>query len=77
MDGLMLVRRIRERAPDLPMVIMTGYGDLESYQCAASLGVVRYLGKPVGLRELQQTVRDAVAESVGARTLEQVRARRQ
>ncbi len=76
MDGLTLARHIREHAPGLPLVIMTGYGDLESYQCAASLGVVRYLGKPVGLRELQQTVREAVAEGLGARTLQQVRERR-
>jgi DNA-binding NtrC family response regulator len=74
MDGLTLVRRIKEHTPDLPIVIMTGYGDLESYQCATSLGVVSYIGKPVGLRELQETVRTAVAEGPRARTLKQGRA---
>lgn len=74
MDGLALVRRIKERSPDLPVVMMTGYGDLESYLCATGLGVVRYVGKPVGLRELRQTVRDAVSEGVCARTLKQVQA---
>ncbi len=73
MDGLTLVRLIKERTPELPAVIMTGYGDLESYLCATSLGVIRYIGKPVGLRELQKTVRDAVAEGLCARTLGQVR----
>jgi DNA-binding NtrC family response regulator len=71
MDGLALVRQIKERAPELPVVIMTGHGDLESYLCAANLGVVRYMGKPIGLRELQQTVRDAVAEGSSAGTLTQ------
>jgi DNA-binding NtrC family response regulator len=74
MDGLALVRRIKERTPDLPVVIMTGHGDLESYLCATNLGVVRYVGKPIGLRELQRTVRDAVAEGLCARTFTQVRA---
>jgi DNA-binding NtrC family response regulator len=74
MDGLALVRRIKERTPDLPVVIMTGHGDLESYLCATGLGVVRYVGKPVGLRELRQTVRDAVAERSCSRTLERVQA---
>jgi two-component system response regulator (stage 0 sporulation protein F) len=60
MDGLLLLRRIKERDPDLPVILMTGYSDLESYLCATGLGVVRYIGKPVGLRELQKTVRDAV-----------------
>jgi CheY-like chemotaxis protein len=61
MDGLMLTRRIKEQLPDLPVVIMTGYGDLESYLCATGLGVVRYISKPVGLRDLQQTVQAALA----------------
>ena len=74
MDGLGLVRRIKERTPDLPVVMLTGYGDLESYLCATGLGVVRYVGKPVGMRELQKTVRDAVAEGACARTLRQVQA---
>jgi two-component system nitrogen regulation response regulator NtrX len=64
MDGLSLVRRIKEGMPNLPVVIMTGYGDLESYLCASHLGVVRYIGKPVGPRELRQAVRDAVANPV-------------
>ena len=64
MDGLTLVRRIKERSPGLPVVVMTGYGDLESYLCATGLGVVRYIAKPVGLRALMQTVRDALAEGV-------------
>lgn len=71
MDGLSLLRRIRERSSDLPVMIMTGYGDLESYLCAASLGVVRYIGKPIGLRELRQTVRDAVADGLYGRTFKQ------
>jgi DNA-binding NtrC family response regulator len=72
MDGLQLVRRIKEEAPNMPVVIMTGHGDLESYLCATGLGVIRYIGKPVGLRELQRTVRDAVAEGLCERTLRQV-----
>ncbi len=74
MDGLSLVRRIKERTPDLPVVIMTGHGDLESYLCATGLGVVRYIGKPVGLRELQRTVRDVVADGLCEKTLKAVQA---
>ena len=73
MDGLTLTRRIKELRPDLPVVIMTGYCDLQSYLCAIGLGVVRYISKPVGLRELLQTVRDAVEDGVCERPLKQVR----
>lgn len=75
MDGLTLTRMIKESLPDLPVVIMTGYGDLESYLCAAGLGVVRYIGKPFRPRELQQAVRDAVAEGPCGRMFGQVRSR--
>jgi len=75
MNGLTLTRRIKELMPDLPVVIMTGYGDLESYLCATGLGVVRYIAKPVGLRELRQAVLDAVEDGVRGRTLKQVQVR--
>lgn len=74
-DGLTLTRRIKERSPDLPVVIMTGYGDLESYLCATGLGVVRYIAKPIGLRELWQVVLDAVEGGVRGRAFKQVPAR--
>ncbi len=74
MDGLALARQIKERSPDLPVVIMTGYGDLESYLCATGLGVVRYIGKPVGMRELRQIVNAAVSEGPRAQTATDVRA---
>ena len=61
MDGLTLTRRIKELRPDLPVVIMTGYCDLESYLCAIGLGVVRYISKPVGMRDLQMVVQAAMS----------------
>lgn len=60
MDGLSFIRRLKETKPHLPVIVLTGHGDLESYQCATGLDVVRYLSKPVGWRELQRAVREAV-----------------
>lgn len=77
MDGLALVRRIKERTPDLPVVIMTGHGDLESYLCATGLGVASYIGKPVGLRELRQTVHKVMAEGLCGKMPYQVQRGRQ
>ena len=69
MDGLTLTRRIKELKPDLPVVIMTGYGDLEGYLCATGLGVVRYIGKPVGRRELQAAVQMAMSCGPGGQAV--------
>ncbi len=68
MDGLTLARRIKEQAPGLPVVIMTGYSDLESYQCAAGLGVVRHIEKPAGLYEFLQAVSDGLVEGLSTGT---------
>ena len=74
MDGLTLVRRIKEKMPDMPVVILTGHGNLESYLCATGLGVIRYIGKPIGMRELLKTVRDAVADGLCHKVFAEARA---
>jgi CheY-like chemotaxis protein len=46
-DGFELLRNVRERYPDLPLILMTGKPSLESSKEALALGAVRYLVKPV------------------------------
>lgn len=47
MDGLTLTGIIRERYPDMPIVIISGYGDFEYAQRALRYGVSDYLLKPI------------------------------
>ncbi|MCK9862180.1 response regulator [Paenibacillus sp. ATY16] len=47
MDGLELCRQINERYPDLPIVVISGYGDFEYARQCMSFGVKEYLLKPV------------------------------
>jgi CheY-like chemotaxis protein len=56
MDGLELVRTLKHRAPTLPVIVLTGNGSLESYCTAGSLGVDKYVLKPIKARELGQLV---------------------
>lgn len=53
MDGIELLRRIREFDPSIPVVIMTGYGTIEGAVEAVKLGAFDYLKKPVDLEELR------------------------
>jgi excisionase family DNA binding protein len=46
MDGLTLIREVRQRAFDLPIVIITGQSTEESAIQAINLGVAGYLRKP-------------------------------
>jgi two-component system, NtrC family, response regulator AtoC len=53
MDGIELLRRIREFDPAVPVVIMTAYGTIEGAVQAIKLGAFDYLKKPVDLEELK------------------------
>jgi DNA-binding NtrC family response regulator len=46
MSGLDLFARSVELAPDMPMVMMTGYASLDSVQEAISIGAIDYIAKP-------------------------------
>jgi DNA-binding NtrC family response regulator len=53
MNGIDLLRRIREYDPAIPVVIMTAYGTIEGAVEAVKLGAFDYLKKPVDLEELK------------------------
>lgn len=53
MDGLDLIRRIREKNKDLQIAILSGYNDFEYARSAIQYGVADYLLKPVKLEHLE------------------------
>jgi CheY-like chemotaxis protein len=62
MDGLTLLREIKARQPDLPVMMVTAYGDDERRRMAEDLGATEFITKPVDfdllkaqLRQLQTT----------------------
>ncbi len=69
MDGLALLRAIRETDLDVPMIFMTGSPALESALAAIEYGAFRYLVKPIA----PETMMDAVARAVGVHKLARVR----
>jgi two-component system response regulator (stage 0 sporulation protein F) len=58
MDGMTLVRNIRDAAPEIKMIIITAYGSAESMQEAKELGVAHYLAKPFDLSDLKSKVKE-------------------
>jgi DNA-binding NtrC family response regulator len=53
MNGVELLRRIREFDPSIAVIIMTAYGTIEGAVEAVKLGAFDYLKKPVDLEELK------------------------
>ena len=68
-DGLELLAKVKARQPDLPIIIMTAYSDLDSAVSAFQGGAFEYLAKPFDVtkavelarRALQESEKDAVA----------------
>ena len=62
LDGLSVLEKARETRPDLPVVIMSGHGSIETVRSAFKLGASDYLEKPITEKEkLLVAVRNAVA----------------
>jgi len=54
MDGLALLREIKRRRPDLPVMMVTAYGDEERRRRAGDYGATEFLTKPVDFAFLRQ-----------------------
>jgi two-component system, response regulator, stage 0 sporulation protein F len=57
MDGLQLLGEIKERFPDLPVMMVTAYGDEERRRRANELGAAEFLTKPVDFDFLKAQLR--------------------
>lgn len=51
-DGLVVLRRLRELAPDLRAVMLTGQGNIATVMEAVHLGAVNYLTKPADVDDV-------------------------
>ncbi len=57
MDGLTLLRQIKARWPDLPVMMVTAYGDDERRRVAGECGASEFLTKPVDFDLLKAQLR--------------------
>ena len=57
MDGLALLREIKTRRPDLPVMMLTAYGDEERRRRAAEYGAAEFVTKPVDFDFLKERLR--------------------
>ena len=58
MDGLELLRQIKTRRPDLPVIMVTAYGDDERRRLAGEYGAAEFITKPVDFDFLKTQLRD-------------------
>ncbi|MGB4811714.1 MAG: nitrogen regulation protein NR(I) [Methylophilaceae bacterium] len=62
-SGLAFLAQIKQKYPDIPVIIMTAYSDLESAVSAFQGGAFEYLAKPFDVEQAIDVIKRAVAES--------------
>ena len=62
MDGLELIREVRQLDFDVKITILSGYSDYDYLKAAIRLGVDNYLLKPIDNDELISNLKNAVSE---------------
>lgn len=62
-EGMTLLSEFRENRPDLPVIMMTAYGEMSIAVEAMKLGAVDFLPKPLDLVKLKTTIKNALKQA--------------
>jgi len=60
-DGISAISKLRERAGEVPIIVMTAYGDLKTAVDAVRHGAFEYIIKPFDLEQVERALRRALA----------------
>ena len=60
MDGHEFFSVLKRVLPSVPVIILTGYGSVETYLKSLSLGVCEFVCKPIEAKELDRIVKAAL-----------------
>ena len=73
LDGLTIVKKVREHLPDAEVYVITGYGDVKTAVEAMRLGAAHYLLKPIDMTELRAIVEKSAEHVKLARSNRELR----
>lgn len=60
MDGVEMVKQIREIQPESSIIFMSGYSDKEYLKAAIKLKAISYVEKPIDLEEIKESIKEAI-----------------
>jgi len=63
MDGMETLERLKILEPDIPVIMISGHGDIETAVDAVKKGAFDYISKPPDLNRLLITIRNAMDKS--------------
>jgi len=59
-NGLVLLERSKREFPDIPVVMITAFGDWDVYAKAIEAGAIKFVNKPVKKEEIVQIIKDVL-----------------
>ena len=62
MDGFEVLREIKKMDENVGVIMITAYGEVESYLEAMNLGAFEYINKPVRVNELKRVITKVLEE---------------
>ena len=66
MSGLDFLQRLRADAPQVPVIMVTAYGDTENRQRALDIGATELVTKPVDFVALKKLVQSVIVQKTAA-----------
>ena len=66
LDGLELLAKLREKKPDVPVIIITGYPSVESKKKSMNFGVLDYILKPFEPNEILEPIKNILKHSISS-----------
>jgi two-component system, NtrC family, response regulator AtoC len=73
MDGIDLCGRIRASRPELPVIVVTGYGSMDSAVASLRAGAYDFVTKPIDVEVLRHSIRRAIEQSTLRREVKRLR----
>ena len=63
MDGIDVLKKIKDQDPDLPVIMITAYSDIRTSVSAMRMGALDYLTKPLLPKEILLSIRQALEQT--------------
>ncbi len=65
MTGLELLPQVKQRRPDLPVFMISAYGDKDTVAMALLRGAIQFMTKPVDFPQLKRDITAVIAQAQG------------
>jgi len=72
MGGMLILRDIKKAKPSMPVIIITGYANVQTAMQAMKLGAAEYIEKPFTPDQLLKAVNTAVSDAAALKTERQL-----